>query len=148
LFKSSTLLCNWLTRPWTSAMARSVDVLASACASACADALSCACPEDSRTRSCGGDALAAPASAGGATLPEAAPCPWTTEGFAPAAAPMRARYFANASACSLKMRRASAGSTARTVAASGIVSLWPAFTRFILFWMKASGLARHRATSI
>ncbi|CAB3919946.1 hypothetical protein LMG3412_05244 [Achromobacter deleyi] len=46
------------------------------------------------------------------------------------------------------MRRASAGSTARTVAASGIVSVWPARTRFILFWMKASGLARHSATSI
>ena len=129
-------------------MARCWEVRASACASAWAAALSSVRPADRRTRSCGGVAVATPVSAGAATLPEAPPCPRTTAGFAAEAAPMRERYLAKASACSLKMRRASAGSTARTVAASGIVSFSPARTRFMLFWMKACGLARHRATSI
>ncbi|KAG1245501.1 hypothetical protein G6F65_021198 [Rhizopus arrhizus] len=129
-------------------MARADAGLASACAAACAEALSCAWPVDRRTRSCVGAALATPVSPGRATVPDAAAWPFTTDGLAPAAAPSRARYLANASACSLKIRRASAGSIARTVAASGIFSFCPARTKFILFWMNASGLARHSATSI
>ncbi|MCY1203268.1 hypothetical protein D9M72_147690 [compost metagenome] len=142
------MLCNCSTRPWTSAIARWLEVWASARASACADALSWACPADRRTRSCGGAAVATPVSPGRATLPDAPPCPCTTDGLAADAAPIRERYLAKASACSLKIRRASAGSTARTVAASGIVRVFPARTRFILFWMNASGFARHSATSI
>jgi hypothetical protein len=43
---------------------------------------------------------------------------------------------------------ASSGFSARIVAASGTVNLAPVFTRFMLPWMKASGLARHIATII
>ena len=63
--------------------------------------------------------------------------PLTTVGFAPAAAPRRERYLAKASACSLKIRRASAGSIARTASASGMESFCPALSRFMLLCMKA-----------
>ena len=91
LFNSSTLLCNWFTRPSASAMARSLEVRWSACASACAAAPPWAWPEDRRTRSCGCEALATPVSPGLVTVPDAASWPLTTDGLAPAAAPMRAR---------------------------------------------------------